>query len=162
MARGAESSRREDNPSRRIAADLADEARLGMLLERTYAEREARVALPEDALAKMDALLDRAAPVSRGRAVHSRASGARVLAALLVLLVLGSVGLSGLAIAEHTTTPSVTPPVTAAVNQPANVATAGQAGETSETPLRDLLERAGIHVVSPPGSPSTERRPPSN
>lgn len=163
--------------SRPVDGPLADEAELGMLLERMYAARAAHAAPPDEALARLNATLDRVAPPSRGRLDHSRVFGARALAALAVLLILSSVGLSRLASGTHATTPPAAPPITAAASIPQTVATVGQEdvargsmpgapnsaqATTSDTPLRDLLGRAGIHAADPPGGSTTETRPPLN
>lgn len=143
-----------------------DEAHLGMLLERTYAARAARTTPPEDALAKLNATLDRIGSPSHHRTNHLRTFGA---CALAVLLLLSSVALSEFVVGVHSTTHVVAPSIEGAVgggntvgvatgHTPAAGATVQAAG-ASETPLRDLLDRAGIHALDSPGGFAIELRP---
>lgn len=144
-----------------------DEARLGMLLERTYAARAARATPPEDALTRLNAALDRIDPPSHHRTNHCRTFGA---CALAVFLLLSSVALSEFVVGVHNATHVVAPSIEGTVGNsgntvsvatgrtPATGATAQAAG-ASETPLRDLLDRAGIHALDSPGGFAIELRP---
>lgn len=132
------------------------------------------MAPPEEALARLNAALDRtvAPPRRRIKIEYPRMFGALALAALLLLFV-GSLSLSRLTIGMHNAPASVTSPAaplvggdTTAVTTeravPPTANTVGATTGTSETPLRDLLARAGIHAPDTPGGSATERQTPLN
>lgn len=156
----------------------ADEARLGPLLERTYAARAARLAPTDDALMKLNAALDAIGAPPRRHADHRRLFGACAIVALLLLL------LSPVARSEFTASTRNAPRSVATsaggavggVSLPA-VAVAASAGPDatdrapaangaapatgmSETPLRDLLARAGIRPDDPATGSSRTGLPP--
>jgi len=193
---GANGLRRE--PSERRADHRADEARLGLLVERTYAGREARLTPADDALAKLNVALDAIGTPPQRQTDHRRLFGACALVALLLLLLSPVARFEFAGSTQHATRSAVTPmsgavrggvgigtasagialpPVTVAASAGESVAptervittihvpgangTAPVAG-VSETPLRDLLARAGIHVSDPVGGSSTEGAPPQH
>ena len=182
VTRAMEPNDLEDERSRRATAHLSEDARLGALLERTFATREAQTAPPEEALARLNATLDRIAAPPRRRIEYPRMFGALALAALLLFF--GSLGLSRVTIGGHNAPPSVTSPAAPLVSGDTAAVTTGRAASpiavaagattnvaanaatsttgASETPLRDLLERAGIHATSPPGGSAIERQTPLN
>ncbi|GEM_PF-5525929 len=164
----------------------ADEARLSLLLERTYAAREARITPADDALAKLNAALDAIGSPSRRRVDHRRLFGACALAVLLLVL-LSPVARSEFSASTRNAARSVVMPMNGTVGDGVITGTAngraaispvaiavraadhtsaanGTAPMTgvSETPLRDLLARAGIHASDPPGVPSTDGHPPQH
>jgi hypothetical protein len=174
------------NPSERRADNHADEARLGLLLERTYAAREARLMPADDALAKLNAALDAIGTSRRQHADHRRLFGACALAALLLLL-LSPIARSEFTGSTRNATRSVAIPTSStnsassdlaanagiilspvmaaeragsnATNRtPAANGTAPMTG-VSETPLRDLLARAGIQPTNPTDGSSGEGQP---
>jgi len=186
---GANGLRRE--PSERRADHRADEARLSLLVERTYAGREARLTPADDALVKLNVALDVIGALPQRQTDHRRLFGACALIALLLAL-LGPVARAEFAAnTQHTPGSAVTPmssatnsrvsigtgsgrtelpPVTVAASAGGSVAPIKGSNATghapaptgatltagaSETPLRDLLARAGIHASAPPGG-STE------
>ena len=164
------------SPSERRADHHADEARLGLLLERTYAAREARLTPADDALAKLNTALDAIGTSPQQHADHRRLFGACALAVLLLLLLSPiarseftgntrsatrsvAIPINGTGGASDDLTANVRtalPPVTAAESEgsnatnhaPAANGTAPMAG-VSDTPLRDLLARAGIQPTNP-------------
>ncbi|MDQ6604743.1 MAG: hypothetical protein M3176_10915 [Chloroflexota bacterium] len=163
MRQGIRANGPGHDPPERRPDHRADEARLGRLLERAYTAREARITTVDDALAKLNTALDAIGTPPQRRADHRRLFGACAFAMLVVLL-LSPVAHSGLAIGTRHAGQSAAasgraalPPVTVAASEgdttghtPApNGAT--QSAVTSETPLRDLLARAGIHASDPPG-----------
>ena len=182
--------------SGRRADRRADEARLGPLLERTYAAGEARLTLADDALARLNAAIDAIGAPPRRRADHRRLFGACALAMLLLMLLVpiahaeftastrhagrstatannGAVG--GGAITGTARDGTAMLPVTVAAREAGSVVptevddatgrapapnAATLAAGPSETPLRDLLARAGIRASDLPGGSTTEGRPP--
>ena len=190
MRGGMGGNRPGHDASGRHAENRAEEARLGLLLERTYAAREARLAPADDALAKINIALDAIGTPSQRYTDHRRLFGACALVALLLLL------LSPIAHTEITgrtrsaTQPVVVPiggaggarddlamngrpaptllPVTIAASEGHNAT--GRAPDAngtvpvagvSETPLRDLLARAGIQASDPAGA-SSDGQPPQH
>ncbi len=182
-------------PGHNLSEHRADEVRLGLLLERTYAAREARLTPADDALTKLNAALDTIRTPSRQHTDYRRlfgAFGAFALVALLLVL-LSPVARSEFAVSTRNAVQSAVPPMNAAtndvtgtasgraalppvavaVNDGASVAptegthaptanrTAPMAG-VSETPLRDLLARAGINASDPSGGSSIEKHPPQH
>lgn len=162
---------------RGIGAECPDEARLSRLLERTYAAREARVAPADDALARLIAALDAIEAKSPRRVDHRRLLGVCAVAMLVLLLLSPVARAEFTANTRHTTQSAIAPmsgaigggiamaPVTIAAREAGNVApnqvnnTTSHApapnGTTltagaSDTPLRDLLARAGIQPSDPP------------
>ena len=178
----------EHDPPERRVDNRADEARLGLLLERTYAVREARLMPADDALAKLNAALDGIDTPPRRHTDHRRLFGACALVALLLLL-LSPVARSEFAASTRNAPRSVVTPINAAggrvallpvavaasargnvapteegnttVHVPAANGTAPMTG-VSETPLRDLLARSGIHASDPPGGSSSDGHPPQH
>jgi len=188
MRRGMGANHRGHDPSERRAAHCADEARLGPLLERAYAAREARITTVDDALAKLNAALDAIGTPPRRRADHRRLFGACAFA-MLVLLLLGPVARAEFMASTRPATRSTAiainaagggaapPPVAVAASAGVGVAPTGRdmtathapvangavpMTGASETPLRDLLARAGIHAADPPGGTSGEGQPPQH
>lgn len=171
MRPGRGTHRRGHDPSVRCRDHRADEARLGPLLERTYAARAARLAPTDDALRELNIALDAISTPPRRRTDHPRLLGVCALVAMLLLLLIP------VARSEFTARPQIAPqPVvtatSAVVGGEALPAVAASAGPTvterapaangtaattgvSETPLRDLLARAGIRA-SDPGGGSTD------
>ncbi len=166
----------------------ADEARLGPLLERTYTAREARIRTADDALAKLNTALDAIGTPPQRRADHRRLFGACAFAMLVVLLLSPVARAEFMASTRPATRSTVIPintagggatlpPVTVAASAGVSVApterdmtasyapvanrTAPMTG-VSETPLRDLLARAGIHASDLPGGTSGEGQPPQH
>ena len=160
------------------ADDHADETRLGPLLERAYAARDARLTPTDDALARLNAALDAIGTPPRRHTDHRRLFGACALVAILLLL-LSPVARSEFAAGPRTAPRSVAtsagggrgggslPAVAVAASAgpdatnraPAANGAAPTSG-MSETPLRDLLARAGIRPDDPSvGSPGA-RLPP--
>lgn len=186
MGRGTASQGSEHDPSGRRANHRAAEARLSPLLDRTYAARAVRVAPVDDALAKLNAALDAIGSPPRRHTDHRRLFGACALVVLLLLLPVaraefavsprnaarsvvipidGAVG--GRGITGPASGRTALPPVTVAVSEGSN--TTGRApvaggmapvAEVRETPLRDLLARAGIHASDPLGGSSIGGDPP--
>jgi len=192
---GANGLRRE--PSERRADHRADEARLGLLVERTYAGREARLTPADDALAKLNVALDAIGTPPQRQTDHRRLFGACALVALLLLLLSPVARAEFAASTRHAPRSGVTPtsaavsgeastgsasgrvampPVTVVAREGGSVAPTEGSDATghapaptgatltagaSETPLRDLLARAGIHASDPPGG-STEASPPQH
>lgn len=185
--------------SERHANHRADEARLGLLLERTYAAREARLPPADDALMKLNAALDAIGTPPQQHTDHRRLFGACALVALLLLLlspvarfefavstrnagqsaIISSNAAVGGGVSTGTASGrAAIPPVTVAAREVGSVAPTEGGGNatghalapngttltvgTSETPLRDLLARAGIHASDPPGVPATEGQPPTH
>lgn len=167
------------SPSERGDEHRADEARLDLFLARMYAAREARLTPADDALAKLNAALDAIGTQSRRQTDHRRLFGACALVALLLLL-LSPVAHTMFAVSTRNversavTSPDVAigdrnalPPVAASAGGdttngvPATSAGAPMAGG-SETPLRDLLARAGIYASGPPGGAPGEGHPPQH
>lgn len=177
------------DPSARRAGHDADETRLGRLLARTYAERDARLLPSDDALAKLNAALDAIGTPSQRRADHRRLFVACALVAIFFLL-LGPIAHTEYTVSTRNAPRAVTmpinhaggisadptihgrpalAPVTIAASEGDNSTgqitaasgTAGTAG-SSETPLRDLLARAGIHASDPAIGPPIEGQPPQH
>jgi len=177
------------NPSERGAEHRADEARRGLFLARMYAAREARIAPADDALAKLNAALDAIGTQSRRQTDHRRLFGACALVALLLLL-LSPVAHTMIAVSTRNAGRSAVtssnvaiggrsalPPVAVAASAGGGVAPT-EGGDTtirapaingrapmaggSETPLRDLLARAGIYASAPPGGSPGEGHPPQH
>jgi len=168
----------------------ADEARLGRLLERTYAAREARLTPSDDALVKLNVALDTLDTTPRRQTDHRRLFGACALVALLLLL-FSPVARSEFAGSTRNAQGSVVTPISAGAANgravPPSVTIATSAGGSiastergnvtthapvangtaaiagvSETPLRDLLARAGIHASDSPSGSTTEGAPPQH
>lgn len=188
MRQGIGANHRGHDPSERRAAHCADEARLGTLLERAYTAREARITTVDNALAKLDIALDAIGTPPQRRADHHRLFGACAFAMLVVLL-LSPVARAEFMASTRPATRSTVIPINAAGGGAilAPVAVAASAGVSvapterdmtathapvanrtapmtgvSETPLRDLLARAGIHAADPPGGTSGEGQPPQH
>jgi hypothetical protein len=163
-------------------AHHVDEARLGPLLERAYAARGARLAPADDALARLNATLDEigAPPRPQRHADHRRLFGACALVAILIVL-LGPVAHSEIAAGSRNAPRSIVAPTSGTVSRivpppvavvaseradaPGRVPTSAGAPPTtgvSETPLRDLLARAGIHADDAPDESSRPGEPPSH
>jgi hypothetical protein len=156
----------------------ADEARLGPLLERTYAAREARLTPTDDALARLNAALDAIGAPSRRHTGHRRLFGACALVAILLLL-LSPVARSEFAAGTRpaprsaatpaggarggASLPAVAVAASAGADAPDRASAANGAAPTtgvSDTPLRDLLARAGIRPDDPAGGASGAGLPP--
>ena len=177
----------EHGLSDRRTDHAADEARLGRLLERTYAAREARLTPTDDALVKLNVALDALDTTPRRQTDHRRLFGACALVALLLLL-FSPVARSEFTASTRNAQRSVVTPRSSAVGGGAALlpVAAREAGSgtlteesnatghapgpsgtpptvgASETPLRDLLARAGIHASDPPGGSTTEGSPPQH
>jgi hypothetical protein len=158
-------------------AECPDEARLGRLLERTYAAREARVAPADDALARLNAALDAIEAKSPRHADHRRLLGVCAVAMLVLLLLSPVVRAEFTASTRHATQSAITPmsgAIGGGVGMPPVAIAAREAGSgapnevsnapghapapngttlttgASDTPLRDLLSRAGIQPSDSP------------
>jgi hypothetical protein len=172
--------------SPRCADHRADEARLGLLLKRTYAAREAQLAPADDALTKLNAALDAIGTSPRQHSDYRRLFGVCALAALLLLL-LSPIARAELTGSARNATQSVVIPINStggAGDDPAAngsiarspvtvVASEGRTAtdhvstadgtapiaDVSGTPLRDLLARAGIQASGPASGSSSEGQP---
>jgi hypothetical protein len=162
--------------SPRCADHGADEIRLGLLLEQTYAARETRLTPPDDALVRLNAALDAIGTSPRQHSDYRRLIGVCALATLLLLL-LTPIARAEFAGSARNATRSAIIPIngtsgagadpaangSAALAPAAAVASEGRTATdhaptadvtaplaaVSETPLRDLLARAGIQPPSP-------------
>lgn len=172
MRQGSAAQRRGHGPWARRRDDRADEARLAPLLERTYAARAARLAPTDDALRELNVALDAISTPARRRTNHPRLLGVCAFVVLLLLLIpiarseftartrvapqpavtatSAAVGGESLPAAAASAAPTVTD------RAPAANGTAATTG-VSETPLRDLLARAGIRASEPGGGSTDER-----
>ncbi|MGI8857919.1 MAG: hypothetical protein ACR2JW_19450 [Thermomicrobiales bacterium] len=169
------------DPSERLDDRHADEARLGLLLERTYAAHEARLMPTDAALARLDAALDAIGTPPQRYTDHRRLFGACALVAILLVL-LGPVVRTEFTAGTRNAPRSVVTPISRAVGsgaalppvaiaasegRPATDRTTAANGTTSttgasETPLRDLLARAGIRPSDPAGGASDAGEPPQH
>ncbi len=188
MRRGIGANGPGHDTSERRADQRADDERLGPLLRRTYAARDVRLTHPDDALAKLNAALDAIGSPPQRRADHHRLFGACALAMLVVFLLSPVARSEFMASTRHATRSTVIPinaavggaaqpPVSVVANAGVSVAptqrdiTATHAPVAngtvpmegvSETPLRDLLARAGIHASDPPSGASGKGQPPQH
>lgn len=168
MRQGREAHRRGHNPSTCRRDDRVDEARLGPLLERTYAARAARLTPADDALRELNVALDAISTPPRRRTDHPRLLGVCALVAVLLLLLIPvarseftartriapqPVVTATSAVVGGESLPAISASTGATVTDRAPAAN-GAAATTgvSETPLRDLLARAGIRASGPGGS----------
>ncbi len=177
-----------NDPTKRPDDHDADEARLGLLLEQTYAAHEGRPTPTDDALAKLNAALDAIGTPPQRHTDHRRLFGACALVAILLVL-LGPIVRSEFATGARNAPRSIVTPMSRAIGGDVGIGAAsgvaalppiavaasegrdttdraaaanGTASTTgvSETPLRDLLARAGIRPSDPATGASAVGQPP--